>query len=212
MVSGYEILGKQLENFDPSCAFHLLGMMDLLHIKSTESPKNGDLVFFDENTGINIYDISGKVDEVFRLLNAILFFTGNPEVESLDHHANSGLLKPKLIRLYAKDQDELYVKKEGKLQRKLEDLYLFFSDSIIPVGYFEKTNRRIKMGFSNRDELARLLSGVRSFIDCYHGELLDAEGSGEDLSDGGAEFVKKAGEKFDGIINIYRLSESLKFD
>lgn len=209
MVSAYKELGKQLESFDASCALHLLRMMDLLHIKSTESPKNGDLIFFDENTGINIYDLRSKVDEIFRLLNAVLFFTGNPGVENLDHHANSGLLKPKLIRHYAKGQDEVYAKKEGALQKKLEDIYLFFSDNEIPMGHFEETNRRIRQGFSDRGEVANLLDNVKPFIKCYQQECLKIENDKKELSDEGKGFAVSARSKLNSIIAIYQLDGAL---
>lgn len=210
MVSAYKRLGDQLTSFDPACALLLLSMMELLHIRSLEPPENGDLVYCEVNTGINVYNLGSKVDEVYRLLNAILFFTGNDEIENLRHHANSGLLKLSLIKYYARRTDNIYVRKEGGLHRVLEDVYLIFSDGAIPVGQFEETRRRIAQGFSDSSELSVLMNNIRPFIKCYQKDCRKAENNEQDSSDKDKEFVREARGGLDNIIKVYQLGKFSK--
>ena len=92
----YASISELLENYHDSDK-HLTLVEKILHLQSclgmtyVGQPKNGDIYFFNLNAGMNIYDFSKALSRIERVLNSIMFYTGNEDVTQI-HHKGAGSL------------------------------------------------------------------------------------------------------------------------
>lgn len=208
IVESYEILKRKLESNNCECAFDLLRMMGLLHINCLEEASNGDLIFNGANQGINIYSLESKTYEIFKLINSLLYFTGNDDVKSITHLANNGILRDSLIKHFSNknsSKDAFYATKEGPWLKVLEEVYIKFSDSHLFKNLFPETSMRIQIGFSGRDEVAKLLNDIESFLQCYMQEHSKAYNNRENLSKEENNCIDEARHTIDKLCSIRRL-------
>lgn len=213
IVERYKTLKSKLESNDTSCAFDLVRMMEILNINSTEEPSNGDLIFAEVNTGINIYNLESKVYEIFKLMNALLYFTGNEDVKSVTHLANSGALKLSLIKKFIDTypaRDTFYATKKGPWLKPLEELFLRFSQDPVFRSLFKETDIKIQLGFSGRDEIAKLLNDTDSFLQCFMQEHSEADNNRKNLSEEEETCIDVACSSIDKLNSIRQLGGSIR--
>ncbi|WP_323165522.1 hypothetical protein [Pseudomonas bubulae] len=115
MFSSYEMLKYMLEKnewFHVETEFlvkHLIMMPNALSFLNVDAEYDGDMELEGFNFGINIYSMNEYVNRVTTILNAFLAFTGNATVPSIDHHAESSLLRKALMQNF----DGRYAAKHG---------------------------------------------------------------------------------------------------
>jgi hypothetical protein len=94
----YASISKLLENYQDGDK-HLTLIERMLHLQGclgmtyVGPAKNGDMYFFNLNAGMNIYDFSKTLSRIERVLNSILFYTGNENVILIHQKGESSLIR-----------------------------------------------------------------------------------------------------------------------
>nr|WP_059391410.1 hypothetical protein [Pseudomonas toyotomiensis] len=136
--------------------FHLQGC---LGIKYVGTQKDGDMLFMELNTGLNIYDIPRSLHRIERVFNSILFFTGNKDVESICNKGAGPYLRDGLYRLnnYHRAKGGVEVHYESEFLPLLHELYeisgyeFMLRDSILWA-----THANLSVVLSSYDEVKKL--------------------------------------------------------
>lgn len=213
IVESYNLLEEKIKYNKHECAFDLVRLMGLLHINCLEEPANGDLIFGGANQGVNIYSLQSKTDEIFRLINSLLYFTGNDDVKNINHLASSGILRETLIKHFSNKscpKDDFYAIKKGSWIKALEEVYIQFSNNPLFKTLFKETNIRIQIGFSGRDEVTKLLHDTDGFLKCYMQEHSKAYNNRENLSEEENDCIDEAHRSIDKLNSIRQLGVSLR--
>jgi len=70
--------------------FHLQGCLGMTYVGPA---RDGDIYFLHLNSGVNIYEFSKALYRIERVLNSILFFTGNENVAQIHHKGEGPLIR-----------------------------------------------------------------------------------------------------------------------
>ena len=99
----YASISELLENYR-DMEKHLVLVQKIVHLQGclgityVGAHKEGDIFFMGLNAGLNIYDISKTLQRIERVLNSILFFTGNEKAASIQHKGQSSLIRDGLYK------------------------------------------------------------------------------------------------------------------
>ncbi|MBC3493070.1 hypothetical protein [Pseudomonas taiwanensis] len=99
----YNSITELLDNYR-DMEKHLILVQKLVHLQGclgityVGEPRNGDIIFIGLNAGINIYEISKTLQRIEKVINSILFFTGNSKVASIQHKGQTSLLRDGLYK------------------------------------------------------------------------------------------------------------------
>ena len=85
-----------------------------------------------------------------------------------------------------------------------------FSDSPLFKSLFHETGMRIQLGFSGRDEVAKLLNDTESFLKCFMQEHSKAYKNRENLSKEEEKCIDEAHLTIDKLCSIRELGVNLR--
>lgn len=90
--------------------------------------KEGDIYYFEKNSGINIFNISEALSRIEIVLNSILFYSGNKELSKISHKGQGTLIRDMLYKVITQDKRvqevcSIFAEKDSLLL-KLYDLFL----------------------------------------------------------------------------------------
>ncbi|MQT66217.1 hypothetical protein GHO42_24445 [Pseudomonas sp. FSL R10-0056] len=161
----YTTISELLENYR-DMEKHLTLVQKIVHLQGClgmtylGAHKEGDIFFMGLNAGLNIYDISKTLQRIEKVINSILFFTGNEKVASIQHKGQSLLIRDGLYKTLT----EYHRAKGGfELRHKIEALPFLFELYEISQFHFIVTERILEetymtlVGiFSRHDEIENL--------------------------------------------------------
>ncbi|MDA5562828.1 hypothetical protein PJK54_04000 [Cobetia sp. MMG027] len=175
IVEQYKILKSSLENHSSDSAHAALRIISMLHINCLAEPGNGDFVFGDKNLGLNVYSLENKIHEIHKILNALLYFTGNQHRDSIDHLANNTILKTSLLNDFIRTHERdciFYLHIKDKELEVLNEIYVELSNNTTAAALFKDTRYRIQTGLSSQKNINKLIKEINYFIAAYHAEYL----------------------------------------
>jgi len=201
ILAMYSILTDQIQSNSADCAHTLLRLMGMLKINCLDHPSNGDLIFNGNNTGINIYSIYLKTNETVKVINSILYFTGNSQVKYIDHFATSGLLTKALIEHFnnkAAPRDTFYAVKNEPWLQDLEKLYIRTYNDTDFQKIFKNTSIKLQLFFSTREKVITLSKNPDDIINCHLQEDTKIKNK-KDISQREENCIKSASNTFNNI-------------
>ncbi|WP_456268804.1 hypothetical protein M1D97_00600 [Kushneria sp. AK178] len=96
MFSSVEKILKE-QSMDLRSIFEIINLQSSLHLENKKNHRNGDILFFDNNTGINIYSLNERLFVLCKTYNSILKFTGNSAQVSISHRAEGRIIRDKAL-------------------------------------------------------------------------------------------------------------------
>ena len=91
---------------------HLQGCLGMTYVGDI---RDGDICFLNHHAGLNIYEISKTLLRIERVLNSIMFYTGNEDVASIHHKGQSPLLRDGLYKTLTE-----YHRAKGSIEIKFQ--------------------------------------------------------------------------------------------
>ena len=136
---------------------HLQGCLGIEYIGSH---REGDIFFLGRNAGINIYNIEETLIRIESVLNSILFYAGNKNVDPMHHKAQGGLMRDalyKTLTTYYRAQGAFEIRYEIEALPHLHDLYEDSQQHFIVTGrLLEETYRQLATIFADYKEIEKL--------------------------------------------------------
>lgn len=164
-IAIFESISDLLENYR-DMEKHLILVQKIVHLQGclgmtyVGADKEGDIVFMGLNAGLNIYDIAKTLQRIERVLNSILFFTGNEKVVSIQHKGQTSLLRDGLYRTLTE-----YHRAKGGVELRYKIEAMPFLHEIYEISQMrfiatrralEKTYLKLAEIFSRYDEIEKL--------------------------------------------------------
>ena len=164
----YGNISKYLENYQDKennlillqRMVHLQGCLGMTYVGPA---RNGDIYFFNFNSGINIYEFSKTLSRIERVLNNILFFTGNDKVAQIHHKGESTLIRDEIydtLMNYRRAKDAWVIKNEIEALPYLHKVYKesqrFSRSAVDDKRVLEETFIALSMLFSDHQEIEKL--------------------------------------------------------
>lgn len=184
IIASYNILTGYVTQNSPEVAIQLRKLTSMLHIRCLEPPCNGDLIFKGTNTGINIYDIQSKTQEISKIINALLYFTGNDDIADIHEQASSRVLKLAIIKHFRTNNPDpnFHVNRTRNTLTTLEKIYLELSDYTCLNHLLKNTKNYINKSFSSKEDVKELLKKTNALLKIYEQESSNIANSGKTLN------------------------------
>lgn len=99
----YASISELLENYR-DMEKHLVLIQKIVHLQGclgmtyVDEIRDGDILFLSYHAGLNIYEISKTLLRIERVLNSILFYTGNEDIAPIHHKGQTPLLRDGLYK------------------------------------------------------------------------------------------------------------------
>ena len=139
---------------------HLQGCLGMAYVGPA---RNGDIYFFDVHSGINIYDFSKTLSRIERVLNNILFYTGNNTVSNIHHKGESSLIRDAIydtLTQYHRAKGAWVIKNQIDALPYLHKIYdvseNFFRGTVDSVRVLEETFAALSILFADYQEIEKL--------------------------------------------------------
>ncbi|MGY2290774.1 hypothetical protein ACW9H6_13165 [Pseudomonas sp. SDO528_S397] len=164
----YGNISKYLENYQDKennlillqRMVHLQGCLGMTYVGPA---RNGDIYFFNFNSGINIYEFSKTLSRIERVLNNILFYTGNDKVTQIHHKGEGTLIRDAIydtLMEYHRAKDAWVIKNEIEALPYLHKIYdvsqTFFRSTVDAARVLEETFVALSILFSDHQEIEKL--------------------------------------------------------
>jgi len=152
----------------------------LLHAKWEGDDADGDVYFFNRNTGLNIYTPYDFVESMVLIYNALLRYSGNPKTY-LCSIGVTRYVREALIRYFNETiaSDPLYALKTAPKLAVLEDMLFQVGSLVREDGSWllPETYRQLSEFFFSRENVVRLQDAalVDEFVTASYAEMLFVE-------------------------------------
>lgn len=84
LVGYYSSIKTIIQNRSEGVTFHIAMLYSKLHIECNDKSLNGDFMFCNKTTGVNVYRLNECLKQAEKLINTLLRFTGNHTNKSND--------------------------------------------------------------------------------------------------------------------------------
>ena len=161
----YASISELLENYR-DMEKHLILVQKVVHLQGclgityTGAAREGDIFFLNINAGLNIYDIPKTLLRIERVLNSILFYTGNENVAQIHHKGQSSLIRDGLYKTlmeYHRAKGAVVIRHQIEALPSLHNIYeLSQTHIIVTERVLEETFSTLAEVFGSHEEIEKL--------------------------------------------------------